>query len=108
MITKEQEQRLRYWYDHEAEEGDDEPPTRPPQAERRGIDVDDANLIDRAYRDREMRNISRAVLRMFYCEKRHPRDIERELSLGEKTLNMHRERAVNQIFRIVESLEKEA
>jgi hypothetical protein len=45
---------------------------------------------------------------MFYCEKRHPRDIERELSLGEKTLNMHRERAVNQIFRIVESLEKEA
>ena len=99
---------LRYWYDHEAEEGDDEPPTRPPQAERRGIDVDDANLIDRAYRDREMRNISRAVLRMFYCENRHPRDIERELSLGEKTLNMHRERAVNQIFRIVESLEKEA
>ena len=109
MITKEQERRLRnwaranrecprakkgatlvfceslrYWYDHEAEEGDDEPPTRPPQAERRGIDVDDANLIDRAYRDREMRNVSRAVLRMFYCEKRHPRDIERELSLGER------------------------
>ena len=70
MITKEQERRLRnwaranrecprakkgatlvfceslrYWYDHEAEEGDDEPPTRPPQAERRGIDVDDVTHV---------------------------------------------------------------
>lgn len=128
MITKEQEQRLRnwaranrecprakkgatqvfceslrYWFDHEAEEGENQP-VRQAQPEIQKIDVDDANLLDAAYRDERMLTVNRALLRMFYCERRHPRDIERTLSLMEKTFKRHKERAVFQLYEIVEQL----
>lgn len=128
MITKEQEQRLRnwaranrecprakkgatlvfceslrYWFDHEAEEGEEQP-ARQSQPEVQKIDVADANLLDTAYRDKQMLTVNRALLRMFYCERRHPRDIERSLSFGEKTFKKHKERAVFQLYEIVEQL----
>lgn len=128
MITKEQERRLRnwaranrecprakkgatlvfceslrYWYDYEAEEGE-EAPVKRSQPEIRKIDVNDANLLDAAYRDERMLTVNRALLRMFYCERRHPRDIERALSFGEKTFKRHKERAATQLFDIAEQL----
>ena len=128
MITKEQERRLRnwaranrecpkvkkgatqvfceslrYWFDHEAEEGENQP-VRQALPEVQKIDVDDANLLDAAYRDERMLTVNRALLRMFYCERRHPRDIERTLSLMEKTFKRHKERAVFQLYEIVEQL----
>ena len=130
MITKEQEQRLRNWaranrecprakkgatqvfceslryyYDREPEEGEQLPVMRP-MPEAKGIDLADADLLDEAYRDERMTSVNRDVLRLHYCCFVSPNTIEHKLSLGHKTFQRHKERAVSQLFSIVETLSK--
>lgn len=129
MITKEQERRLRNWaranrecprakkgatqvfceslryyYDRQPEEGEQLPVTRPLPATK-GIDLADADLLDEAYRNERMTSVNRNLLRLYYCCFTSPSIIEQKLSLGHKTFLMHKERAVVQLFQVVEMLE---
>lgn len=130
MITKEQEQRLRNWaranrecprakkgatqvfceslryyYDRQPEE-DEQPPIKRSIPAAKGIDVADADLLDEAYRDRQLTNVYRNLLRLYYYCFTSPSVIEQKLSLGQKTFLMHKERAVAKFFEIVDSLEE--
>ena len=100
MITKEQEQRLRNWaranrecprakkgatlvfceslryyYDRQPEE-DEQPPIKRSIPAAKGIDLADADLLDEAYRDRQLTNVYRNLLTRILNETfRKPRSI---------------------------------
>lgn len=130
MITKEQERRLRNWvranrecprakksatlvfceslryyYDRQPEE-DEQPPIKRSIPAAKGIDLADVDLLDEAYRDRQLTNVYRNLLRLYYYCFTSPSVIEQKLSLGRKTFLMHKERAVAKFFEIVDSLEE--
>ena len=96
---------LRYYFDKELEEGEQLPVSQTRPAGH-GIDIEDANLLDMAYRDERMTMVGRNILRQFYCSHTAPRIIEHKLCLGHKTFYLHKDRAIHQLFEIVELLEK--
>ena len=125
MIHKEHEQRIRNWvranreckkvrkgatlafceslrYLYGVPEG--EIPTG--SSKVRAIDLEDATLLDEAFRDERMTDLARKIIRLEYFTHLKPAVIEGRLSLVHMTYSSHKERAVRHFFAIVDLHER--
>lgn len=72
---------LRYFYGLPEGGLDDDELSRPHNSARRRINVEDANILDLAYRDRRLSSLMRRALQVYYIKRVSPRRAEDILHL---------------------------
>lgn len=97
---------LRYFYGLPEGGLDDDELSRPHASARRRINVEDANILDMAYRDRRITPLMRDAIRLFYVKRISPERAENIMHLQRKAFMPFLEKACLAFKKAVEDIEE--